>query len=179
MCDHPYHVHRFQRALLELYFEYYDRCYEITRDETGGSCFWVWAPGRIAKLQCDFSAMISPVMFEEFALPYLREQCQRLDYSFYHLDGPQAIPHLDLLLDIPELDGIQWVPGQGNAAIDSPRWFPMYQKIQKRGKLLLLYGVNKRHIKRLVQYLSLEGLFIQTSCLHREEANELFRNLVK
>ena len=71
MYDHPCHVHRFQRALLELYFEYCDRCYEITRDQTGGSCFWVWAPGRLAKLQCDFSAMISPAMFDEYLVPYL------------------------------------------------------------------------------------------------------------
>ena len=174
MCYHRDHVHRFQRALLELYFEYYDRCYEITRDGTGGSCFWIWAPGRIAKLQCDFSAMISPVMFEEFVVPYLSKQCQCLDHSFYHLDGPGAIRHLDLLLDIPDLDGIQWTPGAGNATVDSPQWFPMYRKIQKRGKLLLLFDANKKHIRRLVQDLSPEGLLIRTSCLYREEADELF-----
>lgn len=179
MCDNPQDVHRLQKDLLDLYFEYYDRCYPIIKDEIGGSCFWIWGPGRTAKLQCDFSAMISPAMFEEFVVPYLSKQCQRLDHSFYHLDGPQAIPHLDLLLDIPDLDGIQWTPGQGNATVDSPQWFPMYRKIQKRGKLLLLFDANKRHIRRLVQDLSGEGLLIRTSCSHREEADELFGNLVK
>ena len=50
------------------------------RDEVGGSCYWVWAPGRTAKFQCDFSAMISPAMFNEFMLPVLGEMCERVSY---------------------------------------------------------------------------------------------------
>lgn len=48
---------------------------------------WSGLPGRVAKLQCDFSAMISPDMFKEFVLPYLKKQCDYLDYSLCHLDG--------------------------------------------------------------------------------------------
>ena len=40
--------------------------YDLLRDDRGGSHFWAWAPGRMAKLQCDFSAMISPQMFRQF-----------------------------------------------------------------------------------------------------------------
>ena len=50
---------RDHRPLLPLLRSLYD----LIRDEVGGSHFWAWAPGRMAKFQCDFSAMIGPSMF--------------------------------------------------------------------------------------------------------------------
>lgn len=35
-------------------------------------------------------------------------------YGIYDVDGPSALRHLDLPLDIPELNAIQSVPGEGN-----------------------------------------------------------------
>ena len=59
--------------------------------------------------------MISPAMFERFVMPDLVACCDHLDHGFYHLDGKGEIPHLDLLLSIPRLRGIQWIPGDGAA----------------------------------------------------------------
>ena len=67
-------------------------------------------------------------------MPHLQEECRNLDWSIYHWDGPGQIPHLDLLLDIPELTGIQWVPGAGKPGTGSPKWFDLYRRIQARGK---------------------------------------------
>ncbi len=74
-------------------------------------------------LQSDFSYMISPRMFERFALPGLTVWAGALDYPFYHLDGPGQIKHLDMLLSIPRLRGIQWVPGDGQPTPD--QWLPL------------------------------------------------------
>ena len=63
--------------------------------------------------QSDFSYMIGPKMFRRFALPELKATCQRLGRSFYHLDGVGQIPHQPYLLGIEELDGMQWIPGDG------------------------------------------------------------------
>ena len=54
----------------------------------------------MAKLQSDISVMISPKSFRRFVQPFIREQCQRLDYSMYHLDGVDAIRHLPALLEM-------------------------------------------------------------------------------
>ncbi|MDZ7358952.1 MAG: hypothetical protein ONB33_15255, partial [candidate division KSB1 bacterium] len=97
----------------------------------------------------------------------------RLDYSIYHWDGPGQIPHLEILLDIPELDGIQWVPGAGQPGPGSPKWFPLYHRIQKRGKLLVLSVVDKKDVLNLVENLSPRGLLIQTQCDNEDEAREL------
>ncbi|MCM8777890.1 MAG: hypothetical protein NC905_06510 [Candidatus Omnitrophica bacterium] len=113
-----------------------------------------WAPGKLAKFQCDISCMISPEMFNEFVLPYLEEQCKHLNYSFYHLDGPGAIKHLNSLLSIEELDGIQWTPGIDQDGLESPKWFPIYHKILSRGKKLWFLGLPKNSIKEILKELS-------------------------
>ena len=42
--------------------------------------------------------------------------------------------HLDSLLEIPELKGVQWVPGAGQP--DITHWPEVYRKIAKAGKLI-------------------------------------------
>lgn len=83
-------------------------------------------------LQCDFCYMIGPDMFDRFVKPELAASCRRLKNAFYHLDGPGQLPHLDALLDIPELKGIQWVPGAGQP--DITHWPEVYRKIRRAGK---------------------------------------------
>ena len=96
----------------------FERIYEeINLNGEMAFCYFsLWAPGRMAKLQSDISGMISPRHFRRFVLPFIREQCQRLDYSMYHLDGVDAMRHLDMLLEIEELNAIQWTPRRGPAA---------------------------------------------------------------
>ena len=122
--------------------------YDLFRDEVGGSCYWAWAPGRLSKLQCDFSAMISPDMFAEFMVPVLTEMTERISYTMYHWDGPGAIPHLDHLLSIPALDMIQWTPGAGVPPADDETWWPLYHRIVDGGKKLYCAGCRSQ--ERLV-----------------------------
>ena len=76
----------------------------INEDGEMAFCYFsLWGPGRVAKLQSDISIMMSPASFRQFVQPYIRQQCQWLDYSLYHLDGVGAIRHLDALLEIEEL----------------------------------------------------------------------------
>jgi len=141
LLDRPQWVHDGLRRITDLYFHYYDMLYDLIRDEVGGSVFWCWAPGRLVKLQCDFSAMISPAMFREFMSPILCEMTERISYSLYHLDGPQAICHLDALLAVPGLDMIQWTPGAGQPGVHDPQWWPMYHRIIAGGKKIAALGV--------------------------------------
>lgn len=82
--------------------------------------------------QCDFSALIGPEMFAEFALPSLRAQCEGLDQAVYHLDGPQAIRHLDAICTIPRVSVIQWQPGEGDAAARD--WSDLHRRIDALGR---------------------------------------------
>ena len=80
----------------------------------------------------DFSCMISKEMYDEVFLPGIRQECAFYERSIYHLDGPGALRHLDSILEIPELDAVQWVFGAGNEGYH--RWTGVYQRIQKAGK---------------------------------------------
>jgi hypothetical protein len=176
LVDAPDHVHRFQRAMNDIYFYCYDRLYEIIKDENGGSAFsafHTWAPGRVAKVQCDFSAMISPKMYEEFVVPYLAEQCSRLDYSVFHLDGPCCVQHLPLLLEIEELDAIQWTPTTGTEAPCDPKWWPIYKQIRDAGKSVMVRGGTAQQAKALVEEFGPEGLDILIGASSEEEADDL------
>ncbi|MBI2939158.1 MAG: hypothetical protein HYY04_01865 [Chloroflexi bacterium] len=177
LCDHPDSVHVVQRQVLDLYFRYFDEVYDLISPVTpGGGCaslFQVWGPGSTAKVQCDFAAMISPRTFEAFVAPYLDEQCRRLNYSVFHLDGPHCICHVDVLLNIPRLNAIQWTPGAGVDGTGSPRWYDLYRKILRGGKSVLILGTQPNEVEPLVRELGPEGLFISTTVASEAEGRAL------
>jgi len=180
LVDAPGAIHRYQKQVLELYFRYYDELGTLLNLPENGSVFVtfpVWGPGRVCKLQCDMSAMISPEMFGEFVAPYLRAQCQRVDHPFYHLDGVDAICHLPALLEIPELHGIQWTPGAGKEAVHDRRWWPMYHEIQDAGKSIFVLGVPPDLVPEIVREFDRDLTYISTHCGSEDEATALLREI--
>ncbi len=149
LIERPDWVHKSLRQITDRYFRYYDVLYDMFRDEVGGSYFWAWAPGRMSKFQCDFSAMISPAMFNEFMIPILTEMCERVSYSMYHWDGPGAISHHDLLLSIPKLNMLQWTPGAGHPPTWDKHWWGLYHKTIDAGKKVLIGCDNVETLKAL------------------------------
>ncbi len=164
--------------VLELWFRLYDELWAITKRSMDGSTAWIraWSPGRFYSLQSDFSCMISAPMFEEFVIPCLERQTEWLDHSIYHWDGPGALQHLDALLDLPHLDGIQWTPGAGNPPVCE--WPEQLTRIQERGKRLYLF-VGADEVEQLLEFLSPRGLFLETSVGSVEEAEDLLRMAVE
>lgn len=172
LLERPEWVQACLRQITDRYFHYYDMLYDIIHDEMGGSVFWAWAPGRMAKFQCDFSAMISPGMFKEFMVPVLTEMTERVSYCMYHWDGPGAIPHHDHLLSIPKLDMIQWTAGAGAEPEWHPRWWPLFHKTLDAGKKAWLGVDTLEHlldIKREFGEKS-KGMMINMWLPSREEA---------
>jgi hypothetical protein len=165
MVERPSWVEQKVLEINQAYFDAYTRLYEIVRDADGGSsfqCFDAWAPGRVAKVQCDASAMFSPAMFKRFVLPALREQCEWLDYSIYHLDGSQAMCHLDALLTIDALDAIEWTPEPGQPKGGSPAWYGMYKRILAAGKGVQMLDVRASELAPLLDAIGNNGVFIIT-----------------
>ena len=143
-----------------------------------GSSAWLplWSPGRSITLQCDFSCMISAEMFRRFVVPEQQALARWLDNCIYHLDGPGAIHHLDALLEVPEIKGIQWVPGAGQPPpLD---WLPLLRRIQSAGKLLHI-SIAAADVERALEELRPEGLLIATGCASVQEADDLVRLALK
>ncbi|MFW9824127.1 MAG: hypothetical protein ACFFE4_14380, partial [Candidatus Thorarchaeota archaeon] len=122
--------------LLEKTLKVYDDLQKIINKYNDGCNSWmnVWSKKRWYPIQCDFCAMLNPTWFKRFALPDIKAQAAHMDYSIYHLDGVNALNHLDDILSITELTGIQWVPGDGKEPMGHEKWYPIYKKIQAAGK---------------------------------------------
>jgi len=139
LLDDPDIVEQRLIDLHNLYFKYYDAFYDITKGEDGSSsytAFKIWGPGRTVLTHCDFSAMISPGQFRTFVIPTLKDQCDRMDFTMYHLDGEEAIKHVPALMEIPGLNALQWSPGDTNGDGYDERWFPLYDQVIGAGKSL-------------------------------------------
>jgi len=139
LYDAPETVACLNAEIANVWRRYYDELYAIIKAADNGMTYWapMWCPGRYAMLQSDFAYMISPAMFERFVMPELAFLTHHLDYAFYHMDGKGQIPHLDMLLSLKNLRGIQWVPGAGVAPPE--KWLPLLKRIRDAGKLCQVF----------------------------------------
>ncbi len=153
----------------QTYFRVYDHFYQ--KLTAAGQAIASW-PGIVSRRKWyvpsnDFSCMVSKAMFDDVFLPGIVAECQHMAASVYHLDGPQALQHLDSLLAIPELQVIQWVSGAGHGR--SSDWLPVYRKCQAAGKGLQIH-LALDEIELFMQNLRPEGLFVSVGIENREQA---------
>ncbi|GAG07493.1 unnamed protein product, partial [marine sediment metagenome] len=93
--------------------------------------------------------------------------------AIYHLDGPDALMHLDDLLSISTLTGIQWVPGAGKDLTCSDTWMPVYKKIQAAGKNVVM-DLFERPESLTHFYKTLDPKLLYTFCLFADKARAQF-----
>ena len=123
--------------ITNLYYDYYDKFYDAVKMADNSSAytvFQIWGEGRTVKLQCDLSAMISPEHFREYVLDSLKEQSKHVDNVLYHLDGPDAIRHLDAIMEVDGIKALQWTSGDAGPDGTLPDWDVIYDKAIAAGK---------------------------------------------
>jgi len=129
-----------------------------------------WSPKRTIAFDCDLSAMISSEAYKELFLPPLVETMHTVDHRIYHVDGPGALHHLATLLDLPELQAIQWIPGAGHMEV--MQWLPVIKRIQERGKSVQVFA-SPQEVEPLLKEIKPEGLVISTHCETEAQARQL------
>lgn len=118
-----------------VFKEMTERLHRIISAKQKGSSNWmgILHPEKLWYVtSCDFAYMISKAHFEEFIVPELLAELDWLDASIFHLDGVGSLKHLDRLLQMDRLGGVQWVYGAGKPT--AKHWAEVYQKIQAAGK---------------------------------------------
>jgi hypothetical protein len=148
----------FQYQLAE--FEKYIKLLRDSGFDYSTNWHGIWCKGRGAAVQEDVSCMISTDDYEQFCLPYARQFIQVMDHSFYHLDGPGALRHLETIRKIPELKVIQWQPGIGQERLAD--WLDVIRIILNSKKSCHLYAKTDE-IPMLIREVGSRGLCINVT----------------
>ena len=132
-----------------------------------------WGPGKTYPVADDSLALISPAIAEEFIIPAIRRRAAHLDCAMLHLDGPQALDKLDLILELPELDGIQWQPGVSNRPM--MKWIPLMNRILESGKILTV-DCTSDQVENILAEVASKGLhIIVTDAKNQAQAEEILK----
>ena len=179
LLDEPVKVGQRIQEVTDVYYDYYDRFYDVIKDKDGGNAytvFQIWGPGRTVKLQCDFSAMMAPEDFRKYIQPSLRTQSENVDHVLYHLDGPAAIKHMDALMEIEGIDALQWTSGDAGPDGTLPDWDVIYDKAIAAGKSIWVKVYSGefedwiRNVDRIVKKYGSHSLFLLFPEMSMEQA---------
>jgi hypothetical protein len=176
MIDRPEWVEQKVWEINEVWFGAYQRIYDLIKLADGSStfgAFYLWGPGKVAKIQCDASVMFSPAMYQRFVVPMLTAQCERLDHSLYHLDGTQAMMHLGSLLAIESLDAIEWTPQAGIETGGNKRWHDLYRRILAAGKSVQVVNVEPDEVLPLLEAIGRKGVYLLIQFKDEREAEQV------
>ena len=158
------------------YLETYDYWYEKLHN--AGQACTSWA-GIVSSKKFyipsnDFSCMVSKEMFDEVFLPGIVEECRHYEASIYHLDGPDALRHLDSLLEIKELNAIQWVYGAGKGCATD--WLHVYKRCQDAGKGIQVW-IGFDELDTLIAHLHPEGVWLSVSVQDDAQAEAVLKKV--
>ena len=167
-CDHV------TQYFTLMYDDLYDRV--AAAGQPSSTFIPAFHRGRMYPVSCDFICMISPEMFAQTILPSIEREIAFLDRSIFHLDGPSALRHLDLLLELDGLDGVQWVYGAGGGP--AARWVDVYRKVQDAGKCIQLNAHDLDDAMAVAEHLRPEGVwFCPGGGYSRDEAEEFLKRV--
>lgn len=179
LYDYPERVKQGCLQARGTYPEIYNRIYQAGgMSKETGSIGWLplWSEGKTAAVQCDFSVFLGNEMWREFVMPEIEAEVNFLDNCFYHLDGKQQLIHLDDLLALPDLDGIQWVPGAGQPEMFESVWRDVLKKILAAGKKVIVYGeMDLDAVKDVHRDLGARGVVYDITGRTRDEMDEIIK----
>ena len=179
LYDSPDLVKEITNRTIDDFFTVYNHFDNLIKAKNQPSSTWMGIPsfGKMHIPSCDFSAMISTAQFEEFYMPLLRKELLQTTHNVFHLDGKDVAKHVDLLLDIKEINAIQWVHGVGD---DEPimQWVAFIKKLQASGKALML-DMKLSELDEFMSAISPKGIMLCLSSNDENEQREIIRKVEK
>lgn len=177
--DYPEEVEEALLKFRKTHKEIFNAVFEAGNMGNRGSIGWAptYSRGKFEVAECDFSCLISPQQGKDTFIKAIEEEANYLDNCVYHLDGKEALPHLDNILAIKKIDVIQWVPGDGQPR--TIEWMDLLKKIQSWGKGIWIYDWTPEEIKLHSKELKSEGLVFSVNCESEEQGEELIEHLSK
>lgn len=139
VIDQPEKISEALQAIYPAWRQVFMMFYETVLKQGTGICHWhqLWSDEPYMIPACDFNALIGTHPFRSLFLPDIQRQAATVGRAIFHLDGPDAARHIDALLELDALQAIQYTPGAGTPSALAK--VEMYQKIQARGKSVLVF----------------------------------------
>jgi hypothetical protein len=108
MYDHPKELLDFLDRVTETWLDIWRVQFDRIPRVHGGyvNTFGIWAPGTVARTQCDASAFLSPRQYAEWYMPYDERICQAVDYACIHLHSG-SLHTVEPLMSVDSLKAIQ------------------------------------------------------------------------
>jgi hypothetical protein len=160
LADCPEKVHQLLKLANKNFLPTFDHFDATLKAHGQMSVTWMAIPtaGKMHIPSCDFTNMVSTRVFDEFYLPSLLDEVKHMTHNVFHLDGKGMLRHLDRILEIPEIQAIQWVHGVGN---DAPilQWLPVIKKIQAAGKGVIV-DVQLAELERFLEATEPRGMYL-------------------
>lgn len=181
MIDDEEEVIKRVQQISDVYQQYYDAFYRYSEYEGGSAytVFQIFGNGKTQKLQCDYSALLSPDYFRVFVLESLKQGVKGIDNVLYHLDGPDAIKHMDALMEVEGINALQWTSGDYGPDGTLKEWDIIYDKARVAGKALWIkvYTGNFddwiRNTDRIVKKYGSKGLYLFFDDMPLAQAEQL------
>lgn len=160
LIDAPRTVRRAASHVSRAFLDCFCRLYAKVEAAGMGSTTWTpfYFPGPAYVPSCDFWCLVSDEIARDFVLPTILFEMLPLERSIFHLDGPQAVRHLDLLLKIEKLDAIQWVYGDGHGRAE--RWINTYKRIRDAGKSVQVLAADPADALAVLDAVGPEGVWL-------------------
>jgi hypothetical protein len=159
MLENPAEVKTMIEIAIKDFETIYDHYDAMLKAHKHLSVSWMGIPsfGRMHIPSCDFSSLISPQLFEQYALPVLRREVKTMTHNVFHIDGRGVARHLDMILSVPDVHAIQWVQGVGD---DYPimQWVPFIKQIQARAPVII--DLDAADLDDFMAAVEPEGVFL-------------------
>lgn len=178
VIDQPDRVKKAVDAIYPSWRKAYREMWSICYRHRAGFIHWagLWSNQAYMIPACDFNYLIGHKAFNELFLEDIARQAATIGRAIFHLDGPGAAKHCDALLEIPEIQAIQYVTGAGNSALTHLK---MLKNIQAKGRSLQVIAPASE-VLELCSELRPESLNVVVSDFNSvQEIDDLYAALCK
>ncbi len=177
--DNPDDVEAMLATSTPDFLAYYDHFDTLLKAHKQPSVSWMEIPsfGRMHIPSCDFATMVSPRHFRQYIWPVLAAECAAMTHNVFHMDGKGVAHHVDAILELPNVQAIQWVQG---VADDMPimQWTPLIRKLQAAGKSVVV-DLQLNELDPFMDAMRPEGIFICVSTESEAQEHDVLRRLAQ
>ena len=178
ILDEPM-VTRLMQLASEHFLDVYDEFDALLKDYGQPSVTWMNLPvpnGRLHIPSNDFAFMISPDMFDKYALQTLRDEIKTMTHNVFHIDGKGVANHTDAILSAG-IKAIQWVQG---VADDYPvmQHVPYIKYLQSKGASVIV-DLDLTDFESFTREVAPKGIFLWIATSNREQEEAVLKKLLK